>query len=269
MATIEQRNPGFLSESSLPCYHRLTDGIDEENIESILGDIYYSIVSDLPEQIGKLPPRERESFEIMHLRKEFVENVIKYGNRDVGLFHDRFHGRHSFNNSTRLTVRELFLLAVISYDLPYTREESYRKLDSITSPQGDETKVEIRLSAIMDHRFDSQEYSFEEKNISKISMHRGNIDFFRRVSKMMNYLMGRGLLYINYPQFYESDSTSNPLVKPQSDKELHCSKGSNTYYSNHWEGSESFKGEHARIVMAILSFLKFCVDRKRHEELVL
>lgn len=233
--------------------------------------LYNEITVILPNQLSNIPDNG-SAVEICHLQPKFLDDIIYYAYVDIGYLHERMYKRFQFETKLKLTIRELFLITIIKHDISYRDAESYQFLDRLifASPEciGDsgetyfESPTDIRLSTLMEHRFDGDEYSFEEKNISFLVMKSSNLKFFKRVVRMMKYLKRKEMLYIDYSMYYKVINGVE-FVEPLPLDMLHRShKKDCCYYSNFWVGSEEQKSAHSNSIMAILSYFKFHLEEK-------
>lgn len=235
----------------------------ENSMPTIISDMLFV----LPDQIKLL---KGEIIEICMLDEKFIEELLNHATMEIGHYLEPLFDGH-FNSPFKYTLRDLFLYTIINEDISFRDKMSYDILDKLIAKKNTsdssffvmEKPTEIRLSSLMCHRFDGDEYSFSEKNISKLIMKSNNISFFRRVVRMMRYLFRKKVLYIDYPQYYEFVN-GKQLVLPLPLDQLHRTSTKNcTYYSNFWEGADEHKSEHSNAVMSILSFIKYCVERNK------
>ena len=231
---------------------------NDDNKEHILR-LYNEITVDLPEQLNNLS-LDDAPLEICYLGEDFLNDIIQYADADIGLYYESNYNARNFRNRLVLTIRELFLSRIIKYDLSYKLSDSYQFLDRLVCPDRQNKyrkKIEIKLSTLMDHRFDQNDYSFSEQNISFLSMKHSNLRFFDRVVRMMKYLKRKEVLYINYPQYF-TYVDKEPLVVPYSLDKLHRSHIKNCcYYNNLWDGNKLYKSSHSNSIMGILSYIKY------------
>jgi hypothetical protein len=239
--------------------------VDNSVIDQSMPDIVYQLLVMLPEQLKSYT----EEIEIYELNKEFIDEIIEKADLQIGQ-HLEFLFDNTFNVPYRYTLRELFLHIIIKYDLSFKNRESYIILDRLIVKNkniGNYSMImrplEIKLSSLMGHRFDGYEYSFAVQNISKLVMKSDNYLFFKRVVRMMRYLTRHHVLVIDYPQYYEFIN-GEQLVLPYSLDKLHRTSNKNvSYYSNIWIGAAENKSEHSNAIMAILSYIKYCMERDK------
>lgn len=239
-------------------------------LENSMPKIVYGLLFSLPDQIRRL---DGNIIEIFMINEEFMNEIIDNADMEVGNYLE-FSFSNAFEKPYKCTLRELFLHIIIKENISYRNKLSYDILDRLIIKKNDTTNifsliekpVEIKLSILMGHRFDGDEYCFVENHISKLIMRSDNISFFRRVTRMMRYLKRKDkdnvLLYIDYPQYYEIVN-GEQLVIPYALDKLHRTSAKNcTYYSNLWIGSKEKHTEHSNAIMAILSFIKYCFERE-------
>lgn len=234
--------------------------------------LYNEITVVLPSQLSKVPSNG-VAVEVCHLKPDFLDDIIYYACEDVGYLHEHVYKKQTFEKGLKLTIKELFLITIIKYDVSYRNVESYQFLDRLVYASPEYTKdsdsiffdvvPDIKLSTLMEHRFDSEEYSFDEKNISFLVMKSSNLKFFKRIVRMMKYLKRKEVLHINYPMYYQIVD-GEEFVKPLALDMLHRShKKDCCYYSNFWVGNEDQKSLHSNSIMAILSYIKFFLEENQ------
>lgn len=236
--------------------------LSENNFVAIdthhLSDLYNEVAILLPQEIMSY----KDKVELSQLSPDFIEDVIRHKDDNIDIYHSYTY-KSSICKKKGLTLRDIFLQKIIEMNLPFQTYESYSILDRLI--EGD--NVEVKLSTLLGHTFNGDEYSFDETNISFLAMKSNNIVFFRHVLRMMKYLTRKGVMYIDYPQYY-SFVDNKPLVEAFSLKDLHrSSKKVCTYYNNYWIGNETQKSSHSNPVMGILSFFKHGMEKNLENDI--
>jgi hypothetical protein len=241
-------------------------GEDNATMEQLMNKLIDGLMISLPEQLDRY---ESDPVELHMINSEFIDEIINHANEEIGMY---LNSRYAYDYlpGYSYTLRDLFLYTIIRKDIWFKEKKSYDILDRLIDASGNNNSfagigkpTEIKLSVLMGHRFDSEVYSFNLTHITKLVMRSENIPFFRRVVRMMRYLSRKLVLYINYPQYYECHE-GIPLVVPYPLDKLHRTSTKNcAYYSNFWDGVMENKSEHSNAIMAILSFLKYCMERNK------
>jgi hypothetical protein len=235
-----------------------------------VAELYQSIMKSLPADLANVRREHSVNIEIFELDDTFLKDIIDLSDHDIGsLYESEYHGQ-KFKKPLHMTIRELFFQKIVEYGLSYRDPRSYQFLDILTFTSSQYTDLNgetlyreptrIKLSTLLGHRFDGEEYSFKEQHSSYVVLKRSNLKFFTNVLRMMRYLDRKDYsLYIDYPQYYMILDNEQEFVQPFSLSELHRNHNQNgdcTYYSNYWFESDKNKSIHSNSIMAILSYLK-------------
>lgn len=237
-------------------------------------DLYKRITKTLPDDLAynrSTLGNDGLEIEIYELDSDFLNDILELAEHDVGHLYNEVYKGQKFKKRLFITIRELFFQKIVEYGLSYRDARSYHFLDMLTYSSAQKTDesgitlysepLPIKLSTLLGHRFDGNEYSFKETNSSYIVLKRSNLKFFTNVLRMMRYLDRKDYsLHIDYPQYFRILDDGTEFVKPYSLAELHRTHNSNrdcTYYSNHWFESEKNRNIHPNSIMAILSYLKY------------
>lgn len=241
--------------------------------------LYHEITKLLPASLAEFRMKEKKEIELYELNSEFLDDVIQHAHCDVGHLYEEYYKGQKFKKRMKITIRELFFQKIVEYGISHKDAKSYHFLDILTFSSEEivdedgnityEEPTPIRLSTLLGHRFDGNEYSFNETNSSYIVLKKSNLKMFTNVVRMMRYLDRKDYaLYIDYPQYYQKIDGKS-LVQPLPLSELHRTHGKDsydrkdcTYYSNHWIGSEENKSIHSNSIMAILSYLKYSFNNQ-------
>ena len=245
-----------------------------------IAELYFKLTVVLPDLISK----ETSDIEVCDLCRNLLGNVLLMANEDVGHFHQSNYSSYkpgTFLKPLSLTVKELFLIILVKYYISYRRVESYEFLECLLSAGNEDGENSmIKLSTIMEHRFDEKEYEFKSTHISYLVLRTSNLQFFKRVVWMARFLKRKECLYIDYPQYYELTTeerivngrtvlVTEQLVKPLALSQLHYSQTKSpngvyikdsVYYSNFWKDNEKLKTLHSNSIMAILSHIKYKLE---------
>lgn len=247
-----------------------------ESKRTSIEKLYNELTKSLPVMLAmRRSELERDmkkpEIEICDLNESFLKDILDNSGVDIGYLYEEYYRGQKFKQKLHLTVRELFFHKIVEYGLSYKDKKSYQFLDNLTYSSDIMSESDggiyfsvpqpIKLSTLLGHRFDGQEYSFKEDCSSYISLRRSNLKTFTNVVRMMRYLDRKdGSLLIDYPQYYATASDGTELVKPLALSELHRTFTSDcTYYNNHWEGCTENRSVHSNSVMAILSHIKYCL----------
>lgn len=244
-----------------------------------LAKLYTEIVKILPVNLSQWRTESKGEFEICDLNEHFLNDIIENANEEIGFLYEENYVGQKFRKGIKMTIRELFFQKIVEYRLSYLNPLSYNFLDLLTFSSGSYTDEKgnlifyeptpIKLSTLLSHRFDGDEYSFSEQCSSYISLKSSNLKFFTHVVRMIKYLRRKDdSFYNDYPQYFMLDNTGlKDLVEPMELNNLHrkhdlsCAETRDcTYYSNHWVGNKENKSRHSNAIMAILSYLKFVLS---------
>lgn len=240
-----------------------------------IGEVYNYLIVELPHFLSNFRYENNCDPELYILPSDFLDKVILMADSEVGNFYESNFVGQTFERKIYITLREVFFQKIVENGIHYKDQRSIEYLERLVNASGcfEENGLlkfyvpkPIRLSVLLGHRFDGEQYSFKTK-ASKISLRRSNLRFFASVIRMMNFLKTKeNLLYIDYPQYFEVYNNKD-LVVPMELKCLHrfhqnsiSGEKDCIYYSNYWPNSHKYKSVHSNAIMAILSYIKYMIN---------
>lgn len=245
---------------------------DEININSEKIEIYYKILKKTSDKEDNIYNVE---VDINQIDDFLLKLVNYYGEYDIGNYYceEYFPNNQFFENDYDITVKEFFIKKVVECGLSYVKKECYEFLETIIFKMGLDYNKEykdIRLSRLLGHRFDDEQYNLDTEKSSYISLTNKNLSFFTYLIYMIKFLIRKDSLDIDYEPYNKqvvlikgkNEKITFDLVEPISLEDLHRNfnpkKDLCTYYNNKWYGNCNGKN-HSNSIMAILSFIKNCL----------